>query len=153
MCRCSFLLDIELQFPPNLLIRLQLLKKVSHLQILQTPQIFRFLLLVEFEEHSRKFLEVLSEAVRVRVTSLPFHRRVGVLFSGKRENNTAAKLITRESENNIENEKDEKSLAKEVSSNFPNDPYASVPDRQTGLLALFELQKLAPNRKWNFVEG
>ncbi|KAJ2861051.1 hypothetical protein GGI22_002555 [Coemansia erecta] len=110
---------------------------------------------------------VLTESIRTRVESIPFHYRadsneplprVGVLFSGGVDCITIAALLTKILPQNepielfnvaFENPRQAKAHSK---TQGPNNSIYDVPDRKTGRQGWLELCELDPMREWRFAE-
>ncbi|MED6274389.1 hypothetical protein CHARACLAT_015897 [Characodon lateralis] len=141
----------------------------------------------ERPDQVRHLIQVLSEAVKRRVQSLPFRPQelssppnnsasVAVLFSGGIDSMILAVLADRHIPSHqpidllnvafkLQEPKKQNSSAKKLrnhkkgSLDSRSDPTGSqtfspfdVPDRLTGRAGLEELQRLNPDRRWNFVE-
>lgn len=139
----------------------------------------------EKNDEVNSLIEVLSEAVRRRVQSLPFeeqdsplskdHASVAILFSGGIDSmilaaladrhtpidqpidllNVAFKLQEKKKQQQEFVKKKQKNKAMDSTANEAGSRTSSpfdVPDRITGKAGLKELQRLNPERRWNFVE-
>uniref|UniRef100_H2ZR64 Asparagine synthetase domain-containing protein 1 n=2 Tax=Ciona savignyi TaxID=51511 RepID=H2ZR64_CIOSA len=108
------------------------------------------------------FICVLKRSVQKRTSahkSLKAVRKVAVLFSGGIDCTVLALLADLFVPNNEEIdllnvafEQKQKTNVKQQKHNANLDNVYEVPDRITGKSSFKELQKLCPNRKWNFVE-
>lgn len=118
-----------------------------------------------------RLMDVLSEAVRRRVQSLPFHgpappvgdqANVAILFSGGIDSMILAALADRHLPDHqaidllnvafkLREPKKTKETAKKPAFIKASSPF-DVPDRITGRAGLEELKELNRSRKWNFVE-
>ncbi|KAJ1798537.1 hypothetical protein LPJ59_002430 [Coemansia sp. RSA 2399] len=110
---------------------------------------------------------VLTESIRTRVESIPFHHgtgsdeplpRVGVLFSGGVDCITIAALLTKILPHgepielfNVAFENPRQARAHNKAQE-PNNSIYDVPDRKTGRQGWLELCELDPVREWRFVE-
>jgi asparagine synthetase B (glutamine-hydrolysing) len=118
------------------------------------------------ESACKQLLSVLSDSVRKRVCHLRLHgnsqdAQVAVLFSGGLDCTTLALLAHHHIESSqpidllnvaFENPRVLQAKSKtEASANGKSQAY-DVPDRKTGRQSFEELQRVAPNRRWNFVE-
>ncbi|XP_077435648.1 asparagine synthetase domain-containing protein 1 [Vanacampus margaritifer] len=122
---------------------------------------------IKKEEAVKGLLDVLSEAVRRRVQSLPDdpqasgdHSTIAILFSGGIDSMIVAVLAHRHVPNcqsidllNVAfQQQDKRQKPRWSASQSPTCNPFHVPDRITGKSGLKELQALAPGRRWNFVE-
>lgn len=125
-------------------------------------------------ERADELLQLMTEAVRVRVTGVPDYHcnagdsRLGILFSGGIDSmvmaaladrclpldepldliNVAFAVISPLEDERPSNPKQMKGKNRTTAGRSPFD----VPDRITGLAGLEELRALSPNRLWRFVE-
>ncbi|XP_077392240.1 asparagine synthetase domain-containing protein 1 [Festucalex cinctus] len=128
---------------------------------------------IKKEEEVKGLIDVLSEAVRRRVQSLPDDpqasddcSRIAILFSGGIDSMILAVLAHRHVPNRqsidllnvaFQHQEAPKEAAKRqkpgrsTPESQMRNPF-NVPDRITGKSGLKELQALAPERRWNFVE-
>ncbi|CAO3621935.1 unnamed protein product [Cunninghamella blakesleeana] len=127
----------------------------------------------EMEQTIQKFINVLSEAVKRRVSDVPYlntHKtspRIAILFSGGLDCICLAALVHQlipESEAidllNVAFENPRSEKAKEQNKKKNKKPKESAnsksaydtPDRLTGKASVMELRLMAPDRHWNFVE-
>lgn len=133
----------------------------------------------KIDERVNQLLELLKNSVKIRVSKKPDyckdclkikikgenikcnHAKVGVLFSGGLDSTILAAIadefipenetidlinVAFEKVAKPSNNKNNKNTAPDVPTKF------NVPDRKTGREALSELQKIFPNRAWNFIE-
>ncbi|KAJ2553126.1 hypothetical protein EV175_003048 [Coemansia sp. RSA 1933] len=105
---------------------------------------------------------VLSESIRTRVESIPFHHvtasdrllspRIGVLFSGGVDCITIAALLTRILPQSEPIELFNVAFENPRQTKAHNTSAYNVPDRKTGRQGWLELCQLDPKREWRFVE-
>ncbi|XP_051937972.1 asparagine synthetase domain-containing protein 1 [Hippocampus zosterae] len=127
---------------------------------------------IKKDQAVKGLIDVLSEAVRRRVQSLPNesqvgdHSSIGILFSGGVDSMILALLAHRHVPDcqsidllNVafpHREAQKASAKKQKASQSQSETQTritfNVPDRITGKSGLKELQALAPERRWNFVE-
>ncbi|KAI8048306.1 asparagine synthase-domain-containing protein [Syncephalis plumigaleata] len=105
----------------------------------------------------QKLLQLLSNAVQCRVIDIPGHSkkqsRLGILFSGGLDCMCLAALADRHLPAGEPVDLINVAFENPRTLNINNTATAyEVPDRKTGRCGLAELQRLAPNRPWQFVE-
>ncbi|CAI2174150.1 8408_t:CDS:10 [Funneliformis geosporum] len=116
-----------------------------------------------------KLIEELGDSVKRRVIDIPRTRsiwdaRVAIMFSGGLDCICLAvladKYIPKEETIDLLNvgfenpriQQAKKDKKKRISHEVPKNSIYNVPDRLTGRQGVEELRKIAPDRKWNFVE-
>lgn len=120
----------------------------------------------QISKHVDKLLELLKKSIEIRLKAKPNycrnclnlsiktvcnHSKIGILFSGGLDSTILAKITDEFIPNNepidlINVAFEKATINSKIKPNF------DVPDRKTGRQALQELQKLTPNRTWNFIE-